>query len=432
MEKQSFKKRYFILLLFFLIGNFASMSENISFVQAQTYEQDNMKEIDAEVINTYRDSIVRVESICWNGEDVVYEKKAFSGFVISKDTSGVYVVTVHNNLTYSAAEREAIEEENKTESNVRVLEKLEVVFKGDIRVKASILGESEQRNLTVLKLEQSINFDNILQFPNQNTVYKNNIYLLGYSAVEENKEPVYNSENVRITEGTKLDEFEKDDISFFTHNIEGDEGCIGGPLLYEDGTIAGVFLSVNEKRQGSALDSESVKYFLNAFQVPYEEKKTVEQEKIPILNIVLGDLIVLLIILLFAYNWKGKEKKNKEKKNKENKEEKLKKTFPSEYAVSASIEYPAEKRIVLIRKKRFVIGRTNEADFILAENKGISRQHACIISKNGEFYLSDLGSTNHTFLNGSELMEGEMRLLRNNDKIMVGKELLIFYRASAE
>lgn len=45
--------------------------------------------------------------------------------------------------------------EYQIDNNVRIAEKIEVVFNGDLRVKASILGESEQRNLTVLKLEQS-------------------------------------------------------------------------------------------------------------------------------------------------------------------------------------------------------------------------------------------------------------------------------------
>lgn len=421
-KKHFLKKVWLIFFLVLFIEGSISIFGSIPLIRAQNLAQENGEETDTGVINTYRDSIVRVESICWNGEDVIYGKKVFSGFVVSKDTSGVYVVTVHNNLTYSSAEKKAIEVKHKKENNVRISEKVEVVFNGDLRVKASILGESEQRDLTILKLEQSINFDSLLQFPEQDTVYKNNIYLLGYPTVEEEKEAVYNSENVRITEGTRLGEFQKDDISFFTHDIQVDEGCIGGPLLYSDGTLAGVFLTINGEEQGVAIDSESVKSFLNTFQVPYEEKKTVEKEKkLPVLNIALGVVIVFLILMLFRYKRKETETKSKRKKSKN--------PLESEFEAHASIEYPAEKRIVLIRKKRFIIGRTKEADFILGENKGISRQHACIVSKNGEFYLSDMESTNHTFLNGSELMKGERRVLQNADEIMVGKERLIFYKS---
>ena len=488
------------MIAFLIAGCLADVWDNGCIVKAQAADQE-MREVQImEVLNSHRDSIVRVESICWDGEDDIYQKKAFSGFVVSKDTSGVYVVTIHNNLTYSSEEKTAIEEackeklleeakakqaeeqakqeeelaqqqaaekkkkkkkkkkqeetaeeetteteptptiaEYQIDNNVRIAEKLEVVFNGDLRVKASILGESEQRNLTVLKLEQSISFNSILQFPEDGTTHKNNIYLLGYPMPEDGAETVCNSENVRITEGTRLGEFQQDEIAFFTHNIAADQGCIGGPLLYEDGQIAGVLLNGDGEAQGTAITSESLKAFLATFQVPYEENKTVvEEKKLPILNIVLGILIAVLVILVITRAVKGKDKARGSKKKKGSKKNYSSSAsyvynpgVPdySDVQINASVEYPAEKRIVLIRKARFVIGRTNECDFILSENKGISRQHACITYQNREFYLSDLGSTNHTFLNGSELMPGEKRLLKNGDEIMVGKEMIIFYRS---
>lgn len=499
-KRKSNKNLWIIMIAFLIAGCLADVWDNGCIVRAQAADQEMTEVQIMEELNSHRDSIVRVESICWDGEDEIYQKKAFSGFVVSKDTSGVYVVTIHNNLTYSSEEKTAIEEackeklleeakakqaeeqakqeeelaqqqaaekkkkkkkkkkqeetaeeetteteptptitEYQIDNNVRIAEKLEVVFNGDLRVKASILGESEQRNLTVLKLEQSISFNSILQFPEDSTTHKNNIYLLGYPMPEDGAETVCNSENVRITEGTRLGEFQQDEIAFFTHNIAADQGCIGGPLLYEDGQIAGVLLNGDGEAQGTAITSESLKAFLATFQVPYEENKTVvEEKKLPILNIVLGILIAVLVILVITRAVKGKDKARGSKKKKGSKKNY---SSPASHAynpgvpdysdvqINASVEYSAEKRIVLIRKARFVIGRTNECDFILSENKGISRQHACITYQNREFYISDLGSTNHTFLNGSELMPGEKRLLKNGDEIMVGKEMIIFYRS---
>ena len=67
-------------------------------------------------------------------------------------------------------------------------------------------------------------------------------------------------------------------------------------------------------------------------------------------------------------------------------------------------------------------------DFVLPENKGISRKHACIEFEDQEFYLSDLNSTNHTFLNGNQLMPGKKYKLKSGDEIMIGKEPMMFYR----
>lgn len=415
-KRQAFKKIRFFLLLLLMAAGMGEIFGEFSFAAAQTADPESTEE-NTEAIRTYRDSIVRVESICWDGEDTIYAQKEFSGFVVSQDTSSVYVVTVYENLTYSADEKKAIEDGLKEENNARVSEKIEVVFNGDLRVQASVLGESEQRNLTVLKLEQSIHFDQTLQFPEDGAAYKKNIYLMGYPAAEEGQ-AVYNSEHVRIIEGTRLGEFQKDDVSFFTHDIGADEGCVGGPLLYPDGTIAGVLLTMDGTEQGTAIDSGALKEFLNTFQVPYEKKQPVKKTaKLPILNIGLGFVIVILAILLLVSRLReGKKGENHDKDK-------------AKLEPHASIEYPAEKRIVLIRKKRFVMGRTREADFILGESKGISRQHACIVERNGEFYLSDMDSTNHTFLNGMELAKGQEKQLQNADKIMLGKELLIFYKS---
>ena len=254
----------FILVLLLWSILFAPVISYASSPAAENSETDKTDQ--------YRDSIVRIESICWDGDNVIYQTKSFSGFVISKDTSGVYVVTANKNLTYSAEEKSAIEEsyklqlkaeeasdeeeneENsyKSEPNVRIFEKIEVIFSGDLRVKASVVGESEQRNLTVLKLEQSIQFDHIPEFPENGVEHKNQIFLLAYPESASDG-AVYNAENVSITEGTLLDTWKDDELEFFKHDITADAFCTGGLLLYKDGTIAGVFLTGKGDAEGTAI-----------------------------------------------------------------------------------------------------------------------------------------------------------------------------------
>ncbi len=79
----------FILVLLLWSILFAPVISYASSPAAENSETDKTDQ--------YRDSIVRIESICWDGDNVIYQTKSFSAFVISKDTSGVYVVTANKN-----------------------------------------------------------------------------------------------------------------------------------------------------------------------------------------------------------------------------------------------------------------------------------------------------------------------------------------------
>lgn len=79
------------------------------------------------------------------------------------------------------------------------------------------------------------------------------------------------------------------------------------------------------------------------------------------------------------------------------------------------LEKESPYRAVLIRKKtgevyritkaETLIGKSQEADLVVYENPVVSRQHARILSVNGEYYLEDMDSKNHTYLNGKKITE---------------------------
>jgi hypothetical protein len=59
----------------------------------------------------------------------------------------------------------------------------------------------------------------------------------------------------------------------------------------------------------------------------------------------------------------------------------------------------------------------------------VSRRHARITLRNGEYFVEDLGSTNGTFVNrGKRLLPGRPEPLRENDEIILGKTFLRFHK----
>ena len=83
---------------------------------------------------------------------------------------------------------------------------------------------------------------------------------------------------------------------------------------------------------------------------------------------------------------------------------------------------------VKLDKERTIVGRGSQADLVLRDEIA-SRQHAeirCLSMEDDcvEYYVSDLDSTNGTFLNGTKVTS--QQLLQDGDKIKVGNHLIKF------
>jgi two-component system, cell cycle response regulator len=72
-----------------------------------------------------------------------------------------------------------------------------------------------------------------------------------------------------------------------------------------------------------------------------------------------------------------------------------------------------------------VIGRGSDADFQIA-SRSVSRSHCRITERDGSFWVEDLRSTNHTYVN-EELID--QRELKDGDQLRVGKSVLKFLGA---
>ena len=72
-----------------------------------------------------------------------------------------------------------------------------------------------------------------------------------------------------------------------------------------------------------------------------------------------------------------------------------------------------------------VLGKGSDADYKLEGNKAISRRHAVFSYEDGQVYVEDLGSSNHTYV-GDCKVDGR-QLLQDQDRIRIADEDFIFY-----
>lgn len=92
-------------------------------------------------------------------------------------------------------------------------------------------------------------------------------------------------------------------------------------------------------------------------------------------------------------------------------------------------------------RKEWLVGRSDPVRGIFpevdlgphgGEKSGVSRRHARLVTQSGQQWISDLNSTNFTFLNGQKLQPGELSPLKNGDEIRFGLLAVKYFEESAE
>lgn len=76
-----------------------------------------------------------------------------------------------------------------------------------------------------------------------------------------------------------------------------------------------------------------------------------------------------------------------------------------------------------LNKPVFRIGKEKSyVDYFIGDNSAISRSHANIISRDGEYFVVDTNSTNHTYVNGQMLQSNVETKIVHGTKIRLGNE----------
>lgn len=95
-----------------------------------------------------------------------------------------------------------------------------------------------------------------------------------------------------------------------------------------------------------------------------------------------------------------------------------------EIVFSAWLKRTSNGEKIQIDKDEFIIGKSGAADYVIYDNATVSRQHAVIRKMEDGYYLEDLKSANHTFVDG--VMITKPVKLVNGSVIWLSKEAFIF------
>lgn len=79
-------------------------------------------------------------------------------------------------------------------------------------------------------------------------------------------------------------------------------------------------------------------------------------------------------------------------------------------------------------EREIVIGRSSELDMVLVEDM-VSRKHAKIAAQASQIIITDLGSTNGTFVNGEKVRKTR---LKEGDRILIGTSILKVVASSSD
>ena len=82
---------------------------------------------------------------------------------------------------------------------------------------------------------------------------------------------------------------------------------------------------------------------------------------------------------------------------------------------------------VCIDRPEWRIGKKEEInDYVIKENRAVSREHACIYWEREQYYVMDLGSVNGTYINDVEIEIDQKVELHNGDRIVFANERFQF------
>ncbi|SHO53854.1 DUF6382 domain-containing protein [Anaerocolumna xylanovorans] len=101
----------------------------------------------------------------------------------------------------------------------------------------------------------------------------------------------------------------------------------------------------------------------------------------------------------------------------------VKPTEPSYYLIAKDKENSAD---IPIKDFPFYIGKDKNRNQLTLKEGSVSRLHAVLIIREEEVFLTDLGSTNGTFVNGQKVEKNQPVSINNSDELAFSREVYLF------
>ena len=97
-------------------------------------------------------------------------------------------------------------------------------------------------------------------------------------------------------------------------------------------------------------------------------------------------------------------------------------------ALSPCLIRKSNQERISLNKPVFRIGKEKSfVDYFIGDNTAISRSHAHIVTRDGQFFVVDTNSTNHTFVNGQMIPPNHETVLNDGDVLTLANESFEFH-----
>lgn len=344
-------------------------------------------------VETAAQNVVQV--ICKT--DVAEEKGA--GFVVSKQ--------VREDDKEKDEEKEDDEEKEKkmyvvTSYHLVEANKKHITVKWKKQtVDAKAVGYFPTQDVAILELSEDI--DDIKMLPIREDEQKNDteIYPVGYQFdtedIKDIKGEITSKKEMVVTEG-------RDAISVYETNAKLNKKNLGGPTLDKSGYVVGVnFYNGNS---GAIITEKELINFL--------EEKNIEYKIFQMnwLFVAIPAAILVLFVLIFVIIKSQKKKKNQ----------------PRPYIVGVQGEFGGSQFPIESGETIWFGRNSGDCQIVFPKNKKISRRH-CSVSYDSQqhyFILTDLNSSNGTWIGGERIDPSQPAVLQNGDEFYVGDSSNVF------
>lgn len=191
-----------------------------------------------------KNSVVEIQTGISLSNGKFYPVKNASGFLISNDSEGVYVITANHSVTLTQKEKKRFCKKKKIAADdYSVNTSIRLVVKGDVTTEVSILANSKSRDFCVLNAADVLKERQALKLGSAgDIVVGDTIYALGYPAVSQDSGSLqYTPEEVEIHSGEIQDTAASvKGESYLQHSAIVLPDSSGGPLVTKDGYLVGM------------------------------------------------------------------------------------------------------------------------------------------------------------------------------------------------